>query len=370
MPTAKNKLRVGLVGCRHGAQYIPILKCHPNVAAISLSDSDPERLAGSGQTFGVSSLHPGLDAMLDGADVDAVILMTPAGLHAEQAAAVLESGRHCACAIPMGLSTEELLRVAAASRSGAKYMMFEPNAYLDEVLYLKEQIRIGRVGRVQLLRGFQYYNLDRPRSPWWRGFPPMHYISHAIAPLLCLLDTRACEVSCRGSGRFANDAGGEYDNPYPIETALFGLEGIEAAAEVVVGLFATAVEGKEGFDLYGQRLTFLWRQLRGQPHAIVEMSAKGVIETRQENILPQRRGLPSDLEQYVSQNDDPNTGPRASLVHEFLSSILDDREPAIGAARAYDFTAPGICAHTSALRSAAHTPIPSLDEIMETRKTK
>jgi len=52
-------------------------------------------------------------------------------------------------------------------------------------------------------------------------------------------------------------------------------------------------------------------------------------------------------------------GSHPHLVHEFLRSIIERRPPAIDEIRAADWTAPGICAHASALQGGALIDIPT-----------
>jgi len=51
------------------------------------------------------------------------------------------------------------------------------------------------------------------------------------------------------------------------------------------------------------------------------------------------------------------------LVHEFVRSILEDREPALGAERSYDIIAPGILAHSSALGKGRCLEVPCFEHL-------
>ena len=55
-------------------------------------------------------------------------------------------------------------------------------------------------------------------------------------------------------------------------------------------------------------------------------------------------------------------GSHPHLVHEFIASIVEEREPWINAATAANWTAAGICAHQSAMESGAEIIIPSFDQ--------
>ena len=199
---------VAVVGLGFGAEFLPIYLSHPNVGYVAIADSDPLRLAEVGTQFGVESRHSSLDAVLDDPRVDAVHLLTPVAHHARHAIAVMSAGRHCACAVPMATSLEDLAAVVAAQRaSRTTYMMMETSVYGREFLTVRDLHRAGRLGAVTLYRGFHIQNLDGfPR--YWLGFPPMAYVTHALSPVLALLGTttvRASNVPARaGSARIAS----------------------------------------------------------------------------------------------------------------------------------------------------------------------
>jgi len=49
------------------------------------------------------------------------------------------------------------------------------------------------------------------------------------------------------------------------------------------------------------------------------------------------------------------------LAHEFVMSIVEGRRPRIDAVTAANWTAPGICAHESALRGGQAIEVPAFD---------
>jgi len=54
-----------------------------------------------------------------------------------------------------------------------------------------------------------------------------------------------------------------------------------------------------------------------------------------------------------------HSGSHPFLVHEFLSSIVEDRPARVDAVRAAEWTAPGICAHRSALLDGERVRVPT-----------
>jgi hypothetical protein len=56
-------------------------------------------------------------------------------------------------------------------------------------------------------------------------------------------------------------------------------------------------------------------------------------------------------------------GSHPHLVHEFVSSIIEDRSPVPDAVTSADITAAGICAHESALKHGESVEIPRFDNL-------
>lgn len=100
---ATRKIHVALVGLRFGAEFIPIYLHHPNVASLTLCDSDAATLAQWGDKYQVERRAASLDELLSTRQIEAVHLVTPLALHVPQSLAVLDAGRHCACTVPISL---------------------------------------------------------------------------------------------------------------------------------------------------------------------------------------------------------------------------------------------------------------------------
>jgi len=374
-----DRINVGLVGLGFGAEFIPIYLNHPNVATITLCDPDPERLAKWGDLYGVERQTAALDALLADPEIDAVHLVTPIPLHAEQALAALEAGKHCACTVPMATNLADLRAIVdARRRSGKQYMMMETAVYCREFLYAQELVAQGVIGRIQLLRGCHYQDMEG-WPPYWRGLPPFWYGTHALAPLLALAKTRAREVHCLGSGVMREELVRPYGNPYPIETAILRLEGSDVAAEATRSLFHLAHEYQEAFNVYGDEGVFEWAQVQGEGpvlfriEALDEAGRRGRRTTAERLTVPDyAHRLPREIQRFTQRGVYDESAPHLSflqggghggshphLVHEFVSSIVEGRSPAVDAVTAADWCAAGICAHESAMRGGEGVHVPS-----------
>ena len=136
MMTHSERPSIAIVGLRFGGAFVPIYVNHPDVERVGIVDPDGEVLDRVGDRFDIDRRHASLDEILLSDDYDAVHLVTPIPLHAEQTAAVLNSGKHCACTVPMATNLEDLKGIVAAQRkSGKNYMMMETAVYTRQFLY-------------------------------------------------------------------------------------------------------------------------------------------------------------------------------------------------------------------------------------------
>ncbi len=365
-------LNVAVVGLGFGAEFVPIYLEHPDVASVAICDKDPARLDR------VAARFCEFCELVAAEDIGAVHLVSGIPDHARQAVAALSSGKHCACTVPMATSIEDLRAIVAAQRaSGKRYMMMETAVYTRQFLYALGLRDSGAFGPIQFLRGAHYQDMER-WPPYWDGLPPMWYATHAVGPLLCLARTRATKVHCFGSGKMRPGLQEQYHNPYPVETAIYQLQEPGLAAEVTRTLFHCARPYMESFTIYGENACYEW-QMENEDPLLFTASAVTPGETRsfttqrpappdRADLLPPevgrytRRFVYSDTERHLSfEQGGGHHGSHPHLVHEFVSSLVQDRPPAIDAVPAANWTAAGICAHQSAMQGGEGVEVPEFE---------
>ena len=369
------RINVVVAGLGFGSEFVPIYLDHPAVASVAICDLDERRLQAVGDRFGITRRYREVAEAIAAPDIDAVHLITGIPDHAGQSVAALEAGKHCACTVPMATSVDDLHRIVAAQRqSGRHYMMMETAVYTRQFLYAKELQKRGEFGRIQFLRGAHYQDMERWPF-YWAGLPPMWYATHAIAPLLAIAGAHAVKVHCLGSGEMRTELQRPYGNPWPIETAIFELDQPHLAAEVTRTLFHCARPYMESFTIYGEDACYEW-QMEDEDPVLFHISPLVEGESRrnrmerpapadQANLLPApiqrytRRFVYSNEESHLSfEQGGGHHGSHPHLVHEFVSSIIEGRAPAIDAVTAARWTAAGICAHESAQRGGAAVAVP------------
>ncbi|MBQ2433818.1 MAG: Gfo/Idh/MocA family oxidoreductase, partial [Clostridia bacterium] len=211
------KINVALVGLGFGGAFAEIYRDHPNVGTLTIFDTKPELVERFKKHLGENvRTASSIDEILADSAIDAVHLVTPIPLHAEQSIAVLNAGKHCACTVPMATSLEDIQRIIdAKNKSGKNYMMMETTLYPYQYLYAKEMLNRGDFGKIQFLRGSHYQDMEN-WPDYWMGLPPMWYGTHAIAPMIGLSGSRIKRVNCFGSGTMREELLKQYGNPFPV----------------------------------------------------------------------------------------------------------------------------------------------------------
>jgi predicted dehydrogenase len=155
-----------------------------HVHARALAELDQARLiavaepnATIGQDFAAShrlDWHPTLDDLVERPDIDAVVLATPSGLHAEQAIRAAQAGKHVITEKPMAITLESADRMIVACREAgvALAVIFQYRVSRD-VRRLKRAIEAGLLGQpllgnalVHWHRTQEYYDTGGWRGTW------------------------------------------------------------------------------------------------------------------------------------------------------------------------------------------------------------
>jgi len=134
------------------------------------------------------------------AEADAVVIASPNEVHADQAIAALEAGKHVLCEVPLALSSADAERVAVVAASvPASLMVCHTQRFNRPVAHLRRLVEEGRldiqhiVTRTGLFRRRAIGWTGRPRS--WTDSVLWHHGAHAVDTALWLLDDEVERVS-------------------------------------------------------------------------------------------------------------------------------------------------------------------------------
>ncbi|MBB6005527.1 MULTISPECIES: Gfo/Idh/MocA family protein [Arcicella] len=366
------KLNIAIVGLGFGAEFIPIYQRHPNTNMYAICQRTEEKLNAIGDAFGIEKRYTSFEDLLADPAVDVVHINSPIHNHAEQSLKALNAGKHVACTVPMATSVEECKAIVEATRrTGKKYMMMETVVYSREFLYVKELYEKGELGKVQFLKASHQQDMDGWPG-YWPGLPPMHYATHCVGPVAGLLKLQAEYVSCFGSGTIREELHQHYNSPFAIESAHIKFKDSDLSALVYRSLFDVARQYRESFEVYGSKKSFEWSLIEHEEH-VVHTAKKPEPEIPEKVTVPDyAHYLPEEIQVFTTggvYDTDENQhlsflqgsghgGSHPHLVHEFVSAIVEDRDPFPNAEQSANWTSVGILSHESALKGGEIIYIP------------
>lgn len=143
-------LRVGFMGaswpCQRHAEAFQTLR-GAKVAAIA--DLDEQRRKAFTETFGAMQEYGDYHDMLAEAELDAVVVGLPTGMHTEACMASLDAGAHVLCEKPPTTNTKDMVRVARkAEKAGLTYMFARQPRFTHASLRARKLADSGRLGEV------------------------------------------------------------------------------------------------------------------------------------------------------------------------------------------------------------------------------
>ena len=293
------------------------------------------------------------------ANVDFMHINSPIPDHAPMSIAALRAGKHVLCTVPMATTVEECRQIVdLIQQTGLKYMMAETVVYSREFLFLKEMYQKGELGKIQYLAASHPQDMDG-WPDYWQRMIPMHYATHVVSPCLGLMNSRAQYVSCFGSGSVREEIEQKSGNRFAIESCHIKIKDSDVAAHIWRFLYDTARQYRESFDVYGTKKSFEWTLVEGQPH-ILHTAKRPEPEIPTTVTVPDYAHLlPEPIRRFTRSIQDAehlsfiqgagHGGSHPHLVNEFLSALIEDRDPWPNAVQSANWTCVGICAHQSAL---------------------
>ncbi len=373
-PSARpsRKVRTAIVGLGFGAEFIPIHQRHPHAELVAICQRSQDKLDQVAKAYSVERRYQHYADLLKDTEIDAVHINSPIPDHAAMSLAALEAGKHVMCTVPMATSVEDCKKIVdLVAKTGLKYMMAETVVYAREFLFIKQMADRGDLGKIQFVQASHQQDMDGWPN-YWPGLPPMHYATHCVGPCLALERKDAEEVSCFGSGRIREELIKHYGSPFAVESAHVKLAQSDVVARVIRSLFDTARQYRESFDVYGSKASFEW-QLCENEEPVLHTAKKPESEIPQRVPVPDfAHLLPEPIQRFttggVYDADDHqhlsftqgggHGGSHPHLVHEFVTALVEDRDPYPNAKQSANWTCTGILAHESAMKGGAIMKLP------------
>lgn len=148
------RLRVGIVGVGsvadlHAKGYLD----HPGAEIHAVCDTDEDLAIQRSLDWGARRYYTDYDEFVQDSEVDAVVILTPNYLHARQAIAALEAGKHVSMERPIATTIPDADKVLRAAQASQKILqVFEPSLFYKPLLDARNLIDAGEIGKPTALR--------------------------------------------------------------------------------------------------------------------------------------------------------------------------------------------------------------------------
>jgi predicted dehydrogenase len=164
----ERQLRIGLLGSgERGASYPSAIANTGNARLTMVADRDAELARELGERLGLAWTTE-LDELLDG-EIDAVLVCTPHHVHAEQAIAAAQRGKHVIVEKPLATSMPDAAAVVEAARANSVFLsVMLQTRFLPQIQSARELVQAGALGR--LLGTSLNYQHDKLAGYWFGGY--------------------------------------------------------------------------------------------------------------------------------------------------------------------------------------------------------
>ncbi len=159
-------MRFGLLGAGViGRLRAQALAAAPGCTLVAVADLDPAAARSLADAHGAATASP--DDLADRDDLDAVVISTPPPAHEPQALAAFAAGTHVLCEKPLSNSVASARRMLDAADAAGRVLATGFNhRYFPALLYLKDTVDRGLIGRLDHVRAFAGHpGLSEFRSP-------------------------------------------------------------------------------------------------------------------------------------------------------------------------------------------------------------
>ncbi|MDD3213783.1 MAG: Gfo/Idh/MocA family oxidoreductase [Eubacteriales bacterium] len=167
----KDKLGFAVIGCGMIANlYAKAIGDLPGGELVGAFDQDARRAEAFAQPLGIRA-YTEMETLLADPAVDAVCVCTPSGLHAGQAIAAAEHGKHVVVEKPIGITAAQLDALeAAVAKNGVKLCAISQLAFSPAICAVKVALEAGALGKLYLADvSMKYYRASEYYQGSWHG---------------------------------------------------------------------------------------------------------------------------------------------------------------------------------------------------------
>ena len=148
--------KIGIIGLHHlhSEGYIKLLKSLPEAEVVGLADEDERLLREMGERYGIERLHADRSELIEGKEVDLVVILLPHALCPDAAVEACRAGKHVVVEKPMADKSEGILRMMGAAEE-ANVRLTTPYLwrYSGAAQRIKRMIESDEIGEVVAFEG-------------------------------------------------------------------------------------------------------------------------------------------------------------------------------------------------------------------------
>jgi predicted dehydrogenase len=193
----KHPTNVGVVGCGYwGPNLVRNFRSLQDCSMKMMCDLSQDRLAHMRSLYPEVAAETQFAHMLNGANLDAIVVATAARFHFPMAKASLLAGKHTMVEKPLACSTaecEELIEIA--QKKGLVLMVGHTFLYSAAVRKIKEIVDKGDIGDIRYIaaRRLNLGLFQRDINVTWDLAP------HDISIILYIMEEQPYSINCRGT---------------------------------------------------------------------------------------------------------------------------------------------------------------------------
>lgn len=162
MPTAKQQLRIGLIGTGFmGKTHVfgfaaaqRVFDLAYDIVLHTVADRSAELAATAAQTLGFDASSGDWKILVADPDIDVIDITAPNALHKEMALAALAAGKHVYCEKPLATTAADAAEMAQAAQAAGVRTQVGFNYLCNPLFSLaRDMIRGGELGEIRSYRG-------------------------------------------------------------------------------------------------------------------------------------------------------------------------------------------------------------------------
>ncbi|MCP3764803.1 Gfo/Idh/MocA family oxidoreductase [Domibacillus sp. A3M-37] len=352
MSNAKQKLKIGIIGCGGIAnqKHMPALAKLSDLAEMTaFCDVVEERAQLAAQEFGAenAAVYTDYQELLLDESIDVVHVLTPNLQHSFITVAALEAGKHVMCEKPMAINSKEAKEMLeAADRTGKKLTIGYQNRFREDSQVLYQASKEGEFGDIYMAKA---HAIRRRAVPTWGVFldveqqgggPLIDIGTHALDLTLWCMDNYTPK-SVTGSvyHKLADKSEGNLFGPwdpetFKVEDSAFGFIQMENGATIIlecawalnttdVREAMTSLAGTEG-----------GAEMKASPSGQYGTSELVFNSTKYGKFIETKPATGGGIAYFDSGAE----APEVSEARQWLECVIHDTEPLVKPEQAYVVT--------------------------------